>query len=136
MSIETDAVNNAVNETHLLVIDYVARLENNVRSANDRIVMLESATKGYDDYVARLEKKVTNLKFINVKYDEYVTKINSRNDFLETEINLLEDKVEECLCDVTRLEKKVEWLKSYNDGLVVENERLNALVQKINELST
>ncbi len=103
MSIETDTL---VNETHLLVIDYVARLEKQVRRANDRIVMLECATEGYNNRVIELEDENKFLKSATKGYDIYVA----------------------------RLEKKVEWLKSYNDGLVVENDRLNALVQKINEL--
>ena len=94
---------NTVNPTHLLMIDYIARLE----------------------------KKVANLEFINTKWNEYTHKVECRNNFLEVEINRLEDKVEEYQRDVIELQHGIDRLSSYNAGLVVENERVEDILRDI-----
>jgi chaperonin cofactor prefoldin len=91
---------NTVNPTHLLMIDYIAKLE----------------------------KKVANLEFINTKWNEYTHKVECRNDFLEVEITRLEDKVEEYQHDVIELQHGIDRLSSYNAGLKVKMRMIAGLI--------
>ena len=158
MSIETDTL---VNQTHLLAIDYVARLENKVtllgvrliaddeyiielkriaRIANDRIVMLECATEGYDNQVKALEEEVNSLKDKQLAIEcESLFHADNSRQLREAYTRLIEDpsinpKNRLVLDTVKALEEEVTRLTSYNGGLKFENKRLEDILRKIYQL--
>ena len=106
MSIETDTL---VNQTHLLVIDYVARLEN-------KVTLLEEEVNSLKD------------KQLAIECESLFHADNSRQ-LREAYTRLIEDpsinpKNRLVLDTVKALEEEVTRLTSYNGGLKFENKRL------------